>query len=273
MDTSGGNLLTAKELQKTIKDSEESFTDRLVDQKLDNLRDLSARAQTQREEQIQLQQAQLSQDKANGNLVTEASKLVEQAVNGNETAVQEIYKLLSPKVDNNGVMITGAQMEANQLDINNSILEGTRGLGASFNPDGSMSEAFKKSLAATLGNFDIVTNETSSSIQTSGLQKYASGGLNRTTGLAWLDGTYSKPELVLNAQDTANFLALRDSLRREPMQFERSAKVSGDNYFKIDINVDKIESDYDVDRMAKEIERKISSASSYRNITAIKNMR
>lgn len=273
MDTSGGNLLTAKELQKTIKDSEESFTDKLVDQKLDNLRDLSARAQTQREEQIQLQQAQLSQDKANGNLVTEASKLVEQAVNGNETAVQEIYKLLSPKVDNNGVMITGAQMEANQLDINNSILEGTRGLGASFNPDGSMSEAFKKSLAATLGNFDIVTNETSSSIQTSGLQKYASGGLNRTTGLAWLDGTYSKPELVLNAQDTANFLALRDSLRREPMQFERSAKVSGDNYFKIDINVDKIESDYDVDRMAKEIERKISSASSYRNITAIKNMR
>lgn len=42
---------------------------------------------------------------------------------------------------------------------------------------------------------------------------YASGGMNYRTGLAWLDGTPSKPEMVLNAADTANFLALRDSLR------------------------------------------------------------
>jgi len=34
------------------------------------------------------------------------------------------------------------------------------------------------------------------------MMKYASGGLNTKTGLAWLDGTANAPELVLNARDT-----------------------------------------------------------------------
>ena len=44
------------------------------------------------------------------------------------------------------------------------------------------------------------------------MMKYATGGLNTTTGPAWLDGTKSKPELVLNAKDTQNFLTLKDIL-------------------------------------------------------------
>lgn len=42
---------------------------------------------------------------------------------------------------------------------------------------------------------------------------FASGGLADFTGLAKLDGTPSKPELVLNAEDTKNFLELKDVLR------------------------------------------------------------
>lgn len=42
---------------------------------------------------------------------------------------------------------------------------------------------------------------------------FKTGGLADYTGLAWMDGTPNKPELVLNANDTANFLELRDLLR------------------------------------------------------------
>lgn len=44
------------------------------------------------------------------------------------------------------------------------------------------------------------------------LKKYKKGGLADYTGLAWMDGTKSKPEAVLNAEDTQNFIALRDVL-------------------------------------------------------------
>lgn len=44
-------------------------------------------------------------------------------------------------------------------------------------------------------------------------QQYATGGLNEYTGLAVLHGTKSKPELVLNSEDTQNFIKLKDILR------------------------------------------------------------
>ena len=44
------------------------------------------------------------------------------------------------------------------------------------------------------------------------LYSYKSGGLADFTGTAWLDGTPNKPELVLNSQDTKNFIALKDVL-------------------------------------------------------------
>ncbi len=42
---------------------------------------------------------------------------------------------------------------------------------------------------------------------------YKSGGLVDYTGLAKVDGTPQKPELMLNSTDAANFIALRDTLR------------------------------------------------------------
>ena len=41
---------------------------------------------------------------------------------------------------------------------------------------------------------------------------YKQGGLADFTGLAWLDGTKTKPEMVLDSEDTQNFIALRDIL-------------------------------------------------------------
>lgn len=42
---------------------------------------------------------------------------------------------------------------------------------------------------------------------------FATGGLVDYTGKANVHGTKSKPELMLNANDTQNFLKLRDALR------------------------------------------------------------
>lgn len=55
------------------------------------------------------------------------------------------------------------------------------------------------------------------------LPKYATGGLVTATGLAQLDGTANDPELVLNAQDTENFLALKDTL--QSLQHQELTKV------------------------------------------------
>lgn len=43
--------------------------------------------------------------------------------------------------------------------------------------------------------------------------RYKNGGLVDFTGLAQLDGTKSNPEMVLNAKDTSNFIALKDAMR------------------------------------------------------------
>lgn len=48
----------------------------------------------------------------------------------------------------------------------------------------------------------------------SDVKAYKTGGLVDETGLAWLDGTKGKPEMVLNAQDTKNLIELTDTLRK-----------------------------------------------------------
>lgn len=45
------------------------------------------------------------------------------------------------------------------------------------------------------------------------VKAYKTGGLADYTGMAWLDGTASNPEMVLNPKDTKNFIALKDAMR------------------------------------------------------------
>jgi hypothetical protein len=108
-------------------------------------------------------------------------------------------------------------------------------------------------------------------------KKYVSGGLATQTGPAWLDGTPSKPELVLNATDTTNFIALKDILS-EIMRgsHERAADQSstnGNNYYDIRVEVDSIDSDYGVDQAADRIKELIEEDAMYRNVTAVNKTR
>lgn len=107
--------------------------------------------------------------------------------------------------------------------------------------------------------------------------EFKTGGLADFTGPAWLDGTKSRPELVLNQTDTANFIALKDILAEV---FDNSnslskgnSKSGGDNYYDIEISVEKIGDDYDVDRLADRIKEIIYEDSVYRNVNAVNFMR
>ena len=103
---------------------------------------------------------------------------------------------------------------------------------------------------------------------------YASGGLASKTGPAWLDGTPSKPELVLNAQDTKNFIALKDILAHAMGSTNNINNSYGGNAtYEININVDHINNDYDVDKIAKRVKENIVKDSSYRNVTQVRKFR
>ena len=105
------------------------------------------------------------------------------------------------------------------------------------------------------------------------IDKFARGGLADYTGPAWLDGTKTNPELVLNAQDTRNFIALKDILSSLMNTQGASTKTSsGDNYFDINITAD-IGSDYDVDKLANRIKKQIFEDSQYRNVNTINYLR
>ena len=98
---------------------------------------------------------------------------------------------------------------------------------------------------------------------------FKSGGLADFTGPAWLDGTKSKPEMVLNARDTENFIQLKDVLAGLGSNVAGANSSRGDWYFDIDINVDEIANDYDVDRVAERVKQSIYNETTYRNVNAI----
>ena len=105
------------------------------------------------------------------------------------------------------------------------------------------------------------------------LRIFETGGLADFTGPAWLDGSKTKPELILNARDTENFILLKDVLSNVLKGASSTQKAGGDNYFDIDIQVDEIANDYDVDQMAARIKQNIYEDSVYRNVNAVNFLR
>lgn len=104
--------------------------------------------------------------------------------------------------------------------------------------------------------------------------RYKTGGLATQTGLAWLDGTKSRPELVLNARDTENFIQLKDVLSSLLCggSTTNNTTASGDNYFNITVQAE-IANDYDVDRLTKKIKDEIYKDGSYRGVNVIRKIR
>lgn len=102
------------------------------------------------------------------------------------------------------------------------------------------------------------------------LSRFAKGGLADFTGPAWLDGTKSKPEMVLNPKDTENFIQLKNILANVMSGATGNTNgKGGDNYFDIKIEVAEIANDYDVDQLADRLKKQIYDDASYRNVNFI----
>jgi TP901 family phage tail tape measure protein len=111
-------------------------------------------------------------------------------------------------------------------------------------------------------------------LQANSILPYKTGGLATQTGLAWLDGTKSHPELVLNARDTENFIQLKDVLSDllRGGSTTSNTTTSGDNYFSITVQAE-IANDYDVERLTKKIKDEIYKDGSYRGVNVIRKIR
>ena len=107
------------------------------------------------------------------------------------------------------------------------------------------------------------------------LTAYKTGGIADFTGPAWLDGTKSNPELILNARDTENFIALKDILSSimDRKGLQNNAQSVGDMYFNIDINVDELSNDYDVEDLSKKIKQELTDSAMYRNVNLVNFIR
>ena len=102
------------------------------------------------------------------------------------------------------------------------------------------------------------------------LPHFKTGGLANFTGPAWLDGTRSKPEYILNASQTQAFLSLVDVLEHFRGNFKTgSSENFGDSIIDIDINIETVKEEADIDMLTEKLQKAIVSSAQYRNNTFI----
>lgn len=361
-DTSGASDLEIRALEEQIGDAQQSYTDSLIDQAIDEMGTANEKAEEQRQQQIDLLQHQLDWDKENGKFWAQVNELLSTAINpdgslNNNSPLVELlkstegYKAMSEFGKQNwwtnlqktvAEAMAGLKEWLDPTDVDAEIggpgggdgsypgdvggddgsSGGSGGSGGSgsgilaegpnvktlqrFLKDhwekdieddgfyGSKTKKAVKEIQKTLNNSGAVSG---GRIQEDGLYGadtqnairlfysrtgrsnisipapiFKTGGLADFTGPAWLDGTKSHPEIVLNARDTANFLELRDILR--DMNLVSEGKTSGgDNYFEIHIEVDTLSNDYDVEQVADKVKRIINDDARYRNTNAINLIR
>lgn len=390
-DTSNANALEIKQLEEELADQKQDYTDTLIDQKISELQAQNDEAAAQRQQQIDLLQAQLDYDEKSGYFWDEAHKLIEEGIDetGKLVETSELVSLLKSAEgweglssvqqmdwyqqlqqtaaqgwqwlkDNlltalghntlqyqweTGKVQTGDKIDYTQGEgkhqsgnVNNEgnvYYDGKKGdktyfvySGAEMEQDAEgnwvtaeslknarrfragstiqirakkngsneivkvKAKADSEGLMRSVSNGKLYTNleidqngwyytkaarkviESNPKKYPNIKFKYKQGGLADFTGPAWLDGTKSKPELVLNQRDTENFIQLKDVLSSILKgNVSSNSDNSGDNIYEININVDKLENDYDVEQVAEKVKKMINSDARYRNVNAINRLR
>lgn len=349
-DTSGANDLEILHLQEELQNERQDYTDSLIDQKISELQSQNDKAADQRQRQIELLQAQLDYQAANGEFWNTTHELMNEGIDETGTLIHgsELESILADvenwkgmseaqreqwsdaledtialayvystdkgglakdlgdiktgigkigdvKVGSSSSSSGGGGSSSSSSSSNNSsssskpaykyVATYTDGTGKKYtsnyyDTESAAKKAFIEQYARTIWMTDpkwsrLTLEQAKKSIENqikvSSVKHYATGGLADFTGPAWLDGSRSKPEIVLNPRDSANFIQLRDILRN----FNNTSTLEGigDAYYDIDINVDHLNNDYDVDQLASKIKRIIYDNGSYRNINTLNRLR
>ena len=350
-DTTGGNAVEIKRLEKELAEAKEDYTDTLVDDRLSELKDLNEAAAEQREKQIELLQSQLDYMEENGqfskralDIIAEARADVDSGKNIEDTMLYDIlsksdevkskgtlnqakwtedlytslgqagegWKNYTPEEMMEAMKTTASfgsinkenfknaeairnsktkqdthfmgsyekALNSTQFDMNTDYMALLNQQLASAKSYKDWEEAFKyagyrdakiAALKDTPLPYEINEPDTLNYILRKFAKHYATGGLVDSTGPAWLDGTKTRPEMVLNAQQTAAFIQLKDILSQ--LNLSGAAQASDNYNFDIDIHVDQISNDYDVDRMAEQLERSLYEKAMYRNVNSLRFMK
>ena len=282
-DSSGGNAVEIAELQKEIEEDKQSHTDSLVDQAIDKLSKENERAAEQREKQLEIQRAQLEAYVNSTAIWNDVKQLVDAGfaavANGTEFKNTTAGQLAASGADVN--TLNPFEKEDFYTELERSAKEGAIHEGfVGIQGNGSVTSisSLADSINDTVGGLEMnVTTTATGAVVTTTVPAYKAGGLANFTGPAWLDGTKSKPEIVLNQQDSANFIQLRDILadilNGTSSSGERKESKSGDNYFDIAINVENISDDYDIEQLANKIRSMLYEDATYRNVNAINLIR
>lgn len=377
-DTSNGNLMEIKQLEEELGDDRQNYEDSLIDQQLDRLTQQNDDAQTARERQIELMQAQLDYSSKNGEFWNQTYELLSTgfSADGKLSQASQLWNLLKKDEGWKGMSKFGKLNW--QQEISKAILSASNGYanwnmykaekvdkklttknGRKLKYDGKNWKDSKGNIYkgvdydSTLGGFTYTgmtkapsKNGSSSSNSSSGtnrankkisigsrvransnsliysdsyggggarqyyandpiytvidenngyyltryhklgagytgwfrkqdLTAYKTGGIADFTGPAWLDGTKSNPELILNARDTENFIALKDILSSimDRKGLQNNTQSVGDMYFNIDINVDELSNGYDVEDLSKKIKQELTDSAMYRNVNLVNFIR
>ena len=377
-DTSNGNLMEIKQLEEELGDDRQNYEDSLIDQQLERLTQQNDDAQTARERQIELMQAQLDYSSKNGEFWNQTYELLSTgfSADGKLSQASQLWNLLKKDEGWKGMSKFGKLNW--QQEISKAILSASNGYanwnmykaekvdkklttknGRKLKYDGKNWKDSKGNIYkgvdydSTLGGFTYTgmtkapsKNGSGSSNSSSGINRankkisigsrvranansliysdsyggggarqyyandpiytvidenngyyltryhklgagytgwfrkqdltaYKTGGIADFTGPAWLDGTKSNPELILNARDTENFIALKDILSSimDRKGLQNNTQSVGDMYFNIDINVDELSNDYDVEDLSKKIKQELTDSAMYRNVNLVNFIR
>lgn len=284
-DTSGANDLEILKLQKNLDDARQSYTDTLIDQAISNMEKDASLAAEQRTKQIQIMQAQLDMAVANGTLWKEVHDIINDAAdeNGALSPQSNLIKLLEESEGYKSLSAIGKEdwLQKAAEEFHKAwvgLNEAEDKFKVDANSDGTIYDTSTPTEDTSSNNNKLRWDTTEKRKRRGdGKHKWSAfktGGLADYTGPAWLDGTKTNPELILNAQDSANFIALKDILASLLNIQGANGKVGkgGDNYFDIDISAT-LESDYDVDKLTEKIKRDIYNDGQYRNVNTINYLR
>ena len=184
------------------------------------------------------------------------------------------YTALTAAVDTVGAAIGSYSQAVTKLgnQVQAAASSGGGGGGGSSSStssgEGTQSITMPNAFAKASGGFDYNGIVSMSTIKKP--PKYATGGLANYTGFAWLDGTPSEPEYVLNARQTDAFLKLADVLPSVMGSNDVTTNNAfGAMYLNFNINVDQLASDYDVDQLVNRVKSDIYDAASYRGVNVL----
>ena len=293
-DSSGANALEILALEEEISQQQEDYTDSLIDQKISELERQNEEAKQQRQQQIDVLKEQLDYEIRNGIIWEQVQELWNEGVDVNGLIEGSILEgLLKDGADwesmsrqqkedwagdlaadvksavawknlqeslANGKIATDEVITAESQNIQDHLGEER---GKSEQPEETVIETTVtvNEKAGANNNSQVNDKQITSKVT---IKRFKTGGLADFTGPAWLDGTKSRPEYILNADQTQAFFKLIDVLGSFN-DLGKTAQNSEENTYDIDINVESVGSDYDVERIAEKVKDLVLTSARYRN--------